>query len=85
MTKISIFLLNEVEGNQITGQTEPEDILAGMRRRFPHAKIVLTLGSDGAIYQDEHQKLFQPIFKVQAVDTTAAGGHLHRVFPGGTG
>lgn len=73
MTKISIFLLNEVEGNQITGKTEPEDILAGMRQRFPHAKIVLTLGSDGAIYQDEHQKLFQPIFKVQAVDTTAAG------------
>ena len=40
---------------------------------YPHAKIVLTLGKDGAVYADSTQKYFQPIFKVQAVDTTAAG------------
>lgn len=71
--KISVFLLNEVEGNQITGLTEPEEIIAEMLQRFPKAKIVLTLGKDGAIYADADQKYFQPIFKVQAVDTTAAG------------
>ena len=73
MTKISIFLLNEVEGGQITGLTEPEAVLAKMREMFPHAKIMLTLGKDGAIYADGTQKVFQPIFKVKAVDTTAAG------------
>ncbi|MBR6652168.1 MAG: ribokinase, partial [Anaerotignum sp.] len=44
LKKISIFLLNEVEGGQITGMTDPDDVLAKMREMFPHAKIVLTLG-----------------------------------------
>ncbi len=73
MTKIAIFLLNEVEGGQITGLTEPDAILEKMRQMFPQAKIVLTLGKDGAIYADEARTVFQPIFPVKAVDTTAAG------------
>ena len=73
MEKISIFLMNEVEGNQITGLAEPDEIIAEMLHRFPMAKIVLTLGKDGAVYADAEQKHFQPIFKVEAVDTTAAG------------
>ena len=31
------------------------------------------LGKDGAMYADAEQKHYQPIFKVKAVDTTAAG------------
>ena len=73
MAKISIFLLNEVEGNQVTGLTDPDEIIAEMLKRFPAARIVLTLGKDGAVYADAGQKHFQPIFKVKAVDTTAAG------------
>ena len=73
LSKVSIFLMNEVEGGQITGLTDPDQILADMLRRFPQAKIVLTLGKDGAVYADSTQKHFQPIFPVKAVDTTAAG------------
>lgn len=73
MKKISLFLLNEVEGGQITGLTDPDAILARMLELFPHARIVLTLGKDGAVYADQNQKVFQPIFPVKAVDTTAAG------------
>lgn len=73
MSKISIFLLNEVEGGQITGLTDSDEIIAKLLELYPHAKIVLTLGKDGAVYADSTQKHFQPIFKVQAVDTTAAG------------
>ena len=73
MGKISIFLLNEVEGGQITGLTEPDAIIAKLLELYPHARIVLTLGKDGAVYADAGQKHFQPIFKVKAVDTTAAG------------
>ena len=73
LSKISIFLLNEIEGAQITGLTEPNDILASMRKRFPEAKIVLTLGKDGARYSDKDCEYEQPIFPVKAVDTTAAG------------
>ena len=83
MKKISIFLLNEVEGNQVTGLTDPDEIIAKMLEMFPHAKIVLTLGKDGAVYADAGQKHFQPIFKVKAVDTTAAGDTFSGYFLAG--
>ena len=73
MGKISIFLLNEVEGFQITGLKNPDDIIAKLLEMYPQSKIVLTLGQDGAVYADQEQKHFQPVFKVNAVDTTAAG------------
>lgn len=73
LTKISYFILNEVEGFQITLCEDAEEILARMHVRFPRAKIMLTLGEHGAVYSDGVQKLFQPIFPVKAVDTTAAG------------
>ena len=73
LTKISIFLLNEVEGGQITGLTDPDEVLEKMRAMFPNAKIVLTLGKDGAKYAEGDKVYHQPIFNVKAVDTTAAG------------
>lgn len=73
MGKIAVFLVNEIEGKQITGETEPERILDVMMSRFPDARIVLTLGGDGVVYRDKEQTCRQGIFKVQAVDTTAAG------------
>lgn len=73
LEKINIFLLNEIEGGQITGKVDPEKILSEMCRRFPKAQIVLTLGKDGAIYAQQEKKYYQPIFSVKAVDTTAAG------------
>lgn len=73
MRKISLFLLNEVEGTQITGQTEPDAIISTLLEMYPHAKIVLTLGCNGAVYADKAHRYFQPIFPVTAVDTTAAG------------
>lgn len=73
LSKISIFLLNEIEGGQISGETEPDKILDKMISQFPEAKVVLTLGSDGVVYRDKSQTCRQGIFKVKAVDTTAAG------------
>ena len=73
MGKVGIFILNEVEGCQLTGQTHPEKILATMHALYPKARIMLTLGKDGAVYSDGEKKVYQPIFPVQAVDTTAAG------------
>lgn len=73
LSKVSLFLVNEIEGHQITGEKEPEAILAKVRSIYPKAKIVLTLGSEGAVYQDENQIYRQGIYKVKAIDTTAAG------------
>ena len=73
LKKVSIFLLNEIEGGQISGETDPEKILDVMMGKFPDSRVVLTLGSDGVIYRDKNQTCKQGIFKVKAVDTTAAG------------
>lgn len=73
LTKVSLFLVNEIEGYQITGEKEPEKILAAVKEKYPSAKIVLTLGGEGSAYQDETGIYHQGIFKVKAVDTTAAG------------
>ncbi len=71
--KISIFLLNEVEGEQVTGEKEPDAILNKLQELYPEARIVLTLGKDGAVYAYKEERYAHPIFPVKAVDTTAAG------------
>ena len=58
---------------QITGYKDKDQILEALNKKFPNARLVLTLGSDGAVYYDGQEKVFQDIFKVKAVDTTAAG------------
>jgi ribokinase len=73
LNKISIFLLNEIEGAQMTGREKPEEILDEMNRRYPQAEIVLTLGKAGSIYSKGSERLHQAIYPVEAVDTTAAG------------
>lgn len=83
MSKIGLFLMNEVEGGQITGFTEPKDIIAKVVELYPNAKIVLTLGKDGVIYAEGDLRIHQPIFKVEAVDTTAAGDTFTGYFMAG--
>ena len=73
LSKVSYFLLNEIEGEQMTGKKEPDEILRVMRERYPSAKIVLTLGKDGSLYSDVNGTLRQKAYPVKAVDTTAAG------------
>ena len=73
MEKVSIFILNEVEGEQLTGSNETKGILVELKEKFPHAEIVLTLGREGAIYIGDGVEYYQPIFEAQAIDTTAAG------------
>lgn len=72
-SKISLFLLNEIEGGQITGEKETEKILEKLRAVYPAAKVVLTLGSEGSVYQDRENRYRQEIFRVKTKDTTAAG------------
>lgn len=73
MGKITYFLLNEIEGEQLTGEKDPEKILDIILKKYPDAKVVLTLGGDGSIYADKDRICHQGICKVEVVDTTAAG------------
>lgn len=73
LNKISCFLLNEIEGGQIAGETEPDKIIDGILANYENAKVVLTLGGDGSVYADKEKRCQQPVYKVETVDTTAAG------------
>ena len=73
LSKVSYFFLNEIEGEQMTGEREPEKILKAIHERYKTAKVVLTLGEEGAMYSDGQSVCRQDAFRVKAVDTTAAG------------
>ena len=70
---IDYFVINETEGMGLTGKTEPDEIIAEMRRKFPRAAAILTLGENGVIFADSAQTVKMPAEKVVPVDTTAAG------------
>lgn len=70
---IDWFLLNEVEGWELTGSHEPTEILTLMRKRFPRARTVLTLGREGVRCFDGERTYSHGIYDVRVVDTTAAG------------
>lgn len=70
---VDLFVLNETEGLGLTGASDPEKILDLMMLKYPRTRVLLTLGEKGAVYTDGMQRVHQPIFRVSAVDTTAAG------------
>lgn len=73
LEQVDWLFINEVEGQQMTGSDEPERILDTLRSRCSKMNIVLTLGKHGAICDTPNERVHQPIFKVKAADTTAAG------------
>ena len=73
LERVALFVLNETEAEELTGQTDPNAIRIAMLEKFPHAATVLTLGSKGAIFFDADSLHRQAAQAVEAVDTTAAG------------
>lgn len=85
---VDYFLLNEIEAGQILGEDtgagfDGEKLAGKLLEKFPSAAIVLTMGGDGSIYMDGKETVLQPVYKVQAVDTTAAGDTFTGFFIGG--
>ena len=73
--KVDLFLVNEIEGAQISGlpATAPEAILDWFASAHPKSAVILTLGADGAWYSDAAVRRYQSAVPTKAVDTTAAG------------
>lgn len=90
LEKVHTFIMNEVEGYQMTGSTDEKKILDIMRNKYPLANVVLTLGEKGAYYATPSEMFYAPAFKVEAIDTTAAGDtftgyFIHEVLMGTPG
>lgn len=73
LSKVNWLLLNEVEGNALTGETSAKLILEALLAKYPKGRFVLTIGKDGVVYRDHGQSLRRGIYDVPEVDTTAAG------------
>lgn len=70
---VSIFVLNEIEGKEISGFEAADDILEGIHNKYPASRVLLTLGENGSCYLDTDKTYKYGIIKSQVVDTTAAG------------
>lgn len=64
---------NGIEGEALFGASEPEQIGANCRRQYPDSNLILTLGEKGSYFISRDEMIYQPIFKTETVDTTAAG------------
>lgn len=73
LDKITWFVVNETEANELTDESDPDIILSVFSEKYPSAKILLTLGSDGSVCKANGKVYHQKIFNVPVVDTTAAG------------
>lgn len=68
------FILNQVEGEGLTGETKAESIAEKLLKRFPGCAVVLTLGHNGVLYRDSSGISYRHgIYRVKRVDTTGAG------------
>ena len=75
--KINILVLNEVEAGFLAGmpvenKTDAEKA-AGILISKGVEKVIITLGSQGAFVVTKNEKVSVPSYKVDAIDTTAAG------------
>lgn len=70
---VSLFFVNEVEGEEMTGVQEPEAIVAALSKLSPGCQVVLTLGERGAMVYDGASVWKHGSYRVPVVDTTAAG------------
>ena len=73
MKAIDGIFVNEHEGAYLAGKEKVEDILDSLASKYPELEIILTFGDKGAYYRHKDINIFQPAYKVDAVDTTAAG------------
>ncbi len=69
---VDILILNESEGQSITGEQDPAAVVRALRA-LGAGTVILTLGAAGAVYFDGERDVRVPAFQVKAADTTGAG------------
>lgn len=73
LSYVNWWICNEIEGSELTGKSDPADILSALSLMFPESNILLTLGKEGCIFKNATLSLRQSAYNVKAIDTTAAG------------
>ena len=85
--KLSWLLVNEIEACQCSGSDQPERAWDVLHGKYPKLSVLITLGSAGSVAHrvtgDGVETVRQQAFRVDAVDTTAAGDTFTGYFIGG--
>ena len=71
-----VLFVNEIEGAQLANlpsTASAKEIASLLSGLFPSLEIILTLGSEGALYQYGNMQIFMQAEQVKPVDTTSAG------------
>ena len=64
---------NEVEAEELFGTDDETEIANSFLSQFPNSNLILTLGEQGSVFVNKCTTIKQAAYKVDAVDTTAAG------------
>ncbi len=84
---VDLLIVNEDEGEALTGTKDPEAALEKMSNTYPNTSVVLTMGVGGLICRADGAETRLGTFTVEAVDETAAGdafvGYLIESIVGG--
>lgn len=70
---LDYLLVNEIEGAQIAGVDNEDEIIPALEKKWPGLGVVLTLGERGAVYAKGGKRWVIGSCAVKPVDTTAAG------------
>ncbi len=73
LSYVDLFIVNEVEAADLSGAKAGAPALAMLARKFPTARILMTLGAKGALLKSAVGEWKVTAPKVKAIDTTAAG------------
>ncbi len=73
LNNIDLLIVNEVEAMDLMSVTTIDEAKQKIASIYPDLAILMTLGSEGVRYLKSHQDEFVAAFKVDAIDTTAAG------------
>lgn len=73
LRNLHTLIVNETEAAQLTGENNSDTALQVLKKQLPGSRLILTLGSRGAIFAHGAQQLQIDAHKMDVVDTTAAG------------
>ncbi len=73
LNKISTLILNQTEGEALSKEKKPDNILKTLNSKFNNTEIILTLGEKGSLYSFKNELVKIKAHKLDTVDTTGAG------------
>ena len=88
LQELDILVVNELEGKELSrsSQIASDDhsfrnLLDKLCTMMPRTEIIMTVGNLGSYYGFQSKRLWQDIYQVPVVDTTAAGDTFVEILP----